>query len=241
MDSLIKVLKFVFAEHFISLLFLSVSWLFIYGIIAFGDLLSRKLLLRVPFYFWIQLNRRKLNLPEWRNAIASGEPVRGTVSPDLALEVGKLYSSVDLKISRIRSGNHWIAKLLSDESIYLEIMNIADNEWSLLESDSALCEATSLDPKASQSGLLSSVGNESISKNEVLGLLFHSLKFGAPNVKKLALYHIPNKITDSAQLARFESIAHTLPASFKQMADEAVNKIRKHLSNQTLTRNPQVS
>jgi hypothetical protein len=241
MDSLAKVLKIVFAEHFISLLFLSLSWLFIYGIIAFGDFLSRKILLRAPFYFWIQLNRRKLKLPAWRNAIASGELVRGIVSPDLALEVGKLYGSVDLKISKIRSGKHWITKLLSDESIHIEIVKIADNEWALLESDSALCEATSLDPKASQIGLLSSVGNQNISKSVVLGLLFHSLKFGTPDVKKLALYHIPNKITDSDQLERLESITHTLPASFKQMADEAVNKIRKHLSINSVTRNPQVS
>jgi hypothetical protein len=241
MDSLTRVLEIVFADHFIALLFLSLSWLLIYGIISLGDWLSRKLLLRAPFYFWIQLKRRKLGLPDWRNAIASGEVSFDAVPHYVGLEVGRLYSSVDNKISMIRSGKHWIAKVLSDESIYNEIVNIADNEWTLLESDSALCEATSLDPRASQIGLLNFVGNQNTSKKEVLGLLFHSLKFGTPDVKKIALFHIPPQITSSAQLERFESVVHTLPDSFKQMADKTIHEIRNNLSVKGIIRTPQVS
>lgn len=242
MESLSEVLEFIFREHFVSLIFLSFSWLLIYGVVSLSDLLARKILLRAPFYIWIQLNRRKLGLPDWRNAIASGDRELADVSPNLAAEVGKLYGSVDDKISRIRSGQHWVAKLLSDESIYNEIINIVDNEWSLLESDSALCEAASSDPKASRIGLLSSVGNHNVSKNEVLGVLFHSLKFGpSPDVKKYALFHIQPTITSSEQLEKLESIVHTLPASLSQMAEKTVKEIRNRLSFTEIHRTPQAS
>lgn len=241
MDSLIRVVNIVFAEHFLSLIVLSFSWLLIYGTISFSDLLARKILLRIPFYLWIQLNRRKLGLPDWRSAIGSGAPILAAVPPKLAIDIGKLYGSVDDKISRMRSGRHWVAKLLSDESIYIEMVNIRDNEWTLLEADYALCVAASPDPKISQIGLLSSIGNQDIPPNEVLGLLLHNLKFGTPPVKKIALFHIPPKITSHAQLEMLESIVQTLPFSFKQIADKTVNEIRNHISIKGVIRTPQAS
>lgn len=230
MDSLTKVLHIVFAEHFIGLVFFSVSWLLIYGTVSFSDLVARKVLLRIPFYLWIQLSRRRMGLPDWRSAIGSSALTLATMPPTSAVEIGRLYGSVDDKISRIRSGRHWVGRILSDESIYTEIENIRNNEWTLLESDCALSEAASLDPKTIEVGLLSSIGNKDIPQNEVLGVLFHSLKVGPPSVKKIALFHMPPKITSPAQLEMLESILDALPASLDQIADKTVTEIRNHLS-----------
>jgi hypothetical protein len=230
LESLTRVLEIVFAKHYIALICLSLSWLLISGVRSLGDLLTRKLFLRAPLYLWVRLKRRELGLPNLRHAIASGEPAFAGASPELDLAIEKLYGSFDYKISRIRSGRHWVTKFLSKESINNELRQVAYNEWALLESDSALSKAASPDPKASRIGLLSSVGNQSIPMNEVRGVLFHSLRFGLPDIKQLALFHITPAITSSDQLEKLESIVPTLPASMSLMAASAVQEIRDRLS-----------
>lgn len=226
MESLIKVLNIIFAEHYVALLVLSLSWLLIYGFLSLGDLLARKILVRIPFYLWIQLKRRELGLPYRRNAILLGEPMIHTVPRELTLQVGKLLGAVDKEISRMRSGEHWVARFLRDESIYTEVVNIVDNEWATLESDDAVFKAASDDPITSQIGLLGVIGNPD-TKSQALGLLFHFLHAGPPDTKKIAFYHIVPEIKNSEQLEKLESMIYSLPASVKQMAETTVHDLRK--------------
>jgi hypothetical protein len=229
MRDLAKILHIVFGEHFTILLFLSFSWLFIYVIVSLSDWIAAKILLRLPFYLRIYLSRRRLGLPNWRTAIGSSALTFGAVPTMPTSEVGKLYSSIDYKISEIRSGRHWVTRVLSNKSIDTELDNITSGEWMLLESDSALSEATSPDPKISETGILSSIGNREVSQKELLGVLFHGLRVGPPSVKKIALFHLSRKITSRIELQALESIVNALPTPFEQLGDQTLSQIREQL------------
>src|SRR5262249_18075136 len=136
-----------------------------------------------------------------------------------------------------------ISYLLRDESIRRELRQIAATDWSLLESDFALCEALSSDPERSTRGIISFVGNPNISSVDSADLLFYKLRHlpkAAQNRSEIALrneiapidaalFHVGKVIETGKQLQQLQSIVSELPDSQQEKACEVINEAEDRL------------
>lgn len=207
MDVVFKTFRLIFAEHYIMLLVLAVSWIFIYLALKFADYFARKLLLRLPFYFGIRFKRKRIGVTSHRDNIVAGRPLNDEDKLKLASKVGKLYCYVDESFTGISGGEHWVTKVLPKQSIRNELEAIKYKDWALLESDFALCEALSADRKASERGLVNFCGNPEPTFAEKCGLLIYSLRFGPENSREAAKSFIKYRVTDKEHLKALANLA----------------------------------
>ncbi|HEX8145280.1 MAG TPA: hypothetical protein VF553_22120 [Pyrinomonadaceae bacterium] len=205
MDDSFKILKKLFLEHYIELVVLAISWIFIYYILKCLDLLARKILLRLPFYLEIRLRRIMIGASAQRNKMVAGKMLSAEKRLQLFLEIERLHISIDEKISKIKSGQHWVTKILRPESIEDELQEIKTKDWALLESDYALCEAISTSDFSAR-GLRHFIGNPRPQPAEKYGLLIHSVRFGPEYTQVLARYFIDN-VYKLDQLRALRSLA----------------------------------
>jgi hypothetical protein len=242
-----RVLKELFADHYVALAVLSVSWLGVYCVFRIGDWIATKLLLRVPFYMWIRLKRQLIGLAKVQERLLTSGQTLDLDPEKLATKVGRFYSSIDKEFSKIRGGERAISFLLRSDSIQSELRHIADTDWALLESDFAFCEAISHDVETSTRGIISFVGNPRVKAPEATRLLFYRLRqwpnFEPPNkpaTLPTVLFHIGKVIESKKQLEELQGIVSDWPEPQRSSARRTAREIEDRLSRESVLALPAV-
>jgi hypothetical protein len=214
------------AERIAVLLLLSVSWLFIYFGFRGIELIARKVLVTLPFYLRVWHKRRKLKMPKWRQVILGWEEPLSEYVPKPA-SIGEFYGSLDVMASRIRSGDHWVTKLLPNQGVVNEVKTGVRRCLAVLDSDHALLRAVSPDKEASVSGMLTFVGNPRNDRQESLNLLLRTLKYGRQDTRELALFHVGDNISTTIELKQLEAVVSEWTGANKHLAEKVTDAIRR--------------
>lgn len=239
MESLFKVVQLVFAKHWIALLFLSFSWIFVYGVFKIADVIVAKIFFELPFSLWIRSKRKKLGVTTVRATLMEKQLAVSLFEPDrIACQLSDLYASVDNTISRIKSGEYAISRMLRDETLKNAMTNIAESDWAVLETDLAFCRALSKDLHTMERGLLSFIGNPRTLHTESLHLLFYELKhshFASSShedfeLLNTLLYHLRRSIDSQKELAELRAIAADLKPPQKEIVNDATTEIEHKLA-----------
>ena len=235
MESFLKVLRIVFADHWMALLLLSVSWILIFGVFKVADIILTKIFFELPFSLWIRLRRTTIGITRARAALMHAQSPISDLDI-IADQLSTLYASVDNLISRITRGEYLLSRLVTGRALKGAVQNISTTHWALLESDLALCRALSQEPSKMERGLLSFIGNPRTLHREALRLLFYELRNAKnctqndPEILNTLVFHLKRSIENKTELEELRTIASELATPEQDIVKEATTEIEQKLS-----------